>query len=185
MDPTTQPRCRCRVSRRVDLGDFTLATRRSTSCTGFIVTGTSGHELGLKNVRENEIYQAMDWLYARKEAMLEEATQRDGVYVIRTHVSSDKAHCGCDGRHETAGEGGEGLSQPEDDRTERASDPPLQRAEHHMFHLPVHVGLLRGVAHVGDAISHAVCRRRPGGSKSAPVSLHRPAFPGNPAKGAH
>ena len=32
-------------------------------------TSSLGHELGLSRVHENEIYEAMDWLYARKDAI--------------------------------------------------------------------------------------------------------------------
>ena len=32
-------------------------------------TSSLGHELGLSNVHENEIYEAMDWLYARKDSI--------------------------------------------------------------------------------------------------------------------
>ena len=32
-------------------------------------TSSLGPELGIENVRQNEIYQAMDWLYKRKAAI--------------------------------------------------------------------------------------------------------------------
>ena len=39
-------------------------------------TSSLGHELGLRNVHENEIYEAMDWLLARKDAIEEQLAQR-------------------------------------------------------------------------------------------------------------
>jgi len=72
------------------------------------------------------------------------------------------------GRLQELGPRGAGLPFDEDGGPERASDLPLHRAAGTRACLPVHAGLLRGVAHARAPQTHAVRRRAPRRSQRQP-----------------
>jgi hypothetical protein len=88
----------------------------------------------------------------RKDEAIAAEAALDGLYVIRTSLPKEQLDANADGGGlQEPGPCGAGLSLDEDGGPQRAPGLPLQRAARACPRLPVHAGLLRGVAHARSA----------------------------------
>jgi hypothetical protein len=98
----------------------------------------------------------------RKDRMAAEAAL-DGIYVIRTNLPATTVEAADAVRQLQGAEyGGARVSNLEDGRPSHPPDSSLPRGSRPQSHLPLHAGVLRGMASAGGVAAAVICRRGSG-----------------------
>ncbi len=91
--------------------------------------------------------------YQRNADSIASEASLDGMYAIRSSLRLRKTQLQAAQRCRA------GLPEPQDRGPQSRAHPPLQGPESHLPRLPVHAGLLRGMAHEAASGSDTFCRR--------------------------